>query len=150
MHEDAHEHDMLHDVSEVAGVESVPIIHSRVGSSGKLFTFSERNRGKLPIITATDASELRLRMFTSLKSLSMFLALAYSSGAPVFDGVRPGPLDVPLRSFHQDVQLAARNGVAFIRDLASTETARSAVEGNPATKLIRQIGRDLTPTSAAR
>ena len=89
-------------------------------------------------------------MFTSLKPLSLFLALAYSSGAPAFDAVRPQAFDAPLRSFHQYVRLAAESGISTARQLARVETVRDSIELLPVATLFRQIERDIIRATAAR
>lgn len=88
-------------------------------------------------------------MFASLKSLSLLLTLAYSSGAPVFDAVRPAALDLPLRSFHEDVRLAAESGFSSVRQLASIKTVRNSIENLPVSQKFRQLGRDLSRTTPA-
>jgi hypothetical protein len=82
-------------------------------------------------------------MLTTVKPVTLLLTLAWSSGAPLFDAVRPKALDLPLRGFHEDVSLAASEGFTAIRQLAATGSVRGTVEAIPGAKLFRQVDRDV-------
>ena len=86
---------------------------------------------------------LRFQMLATLKPVTVLLTLAWSSGAPLFDAVRPKALDLPLRSFHEDVRLAASEGFTALRQFAWTGSLRGAVEAIPGAQLFRQVDRDV-------
>jgi fructose-1-phosphate kinase PfkB-like protein len=60
-------------------------------------------------------------MLPAAKPLCLILGLAYSAGAPAFESVRPRVVDGTLSRFHQDVTLAAGDGIQVARDLARGE-----------------------------
>lgn len=76
-------------------------------------------------------------MLSALKPVSLILAMAYSYGAPLFDPVRPGALDLPLRGFHEDMTVAARDGFAIIRQLATAGSIHGSLEGRSPVKPVR-------------
>jgi hypothetical protein len=82
-------------------------------------------------------------MLTTLKPVTLLLTMAWSCGAPLFDAVRPKALDLPLRSFHEDVSLATSEAFMAIRQFATTGNVRGTVEALPGAKLFRQVDRDL-------
>jgi hypothetical protein len=57
-------------------------------------------------------------MLPTARPLCLLLGLAYSAGAPAFENVRPRAVDETLSRFHQDVTLAAGDGLRVARDLA--------------------------------
>jgi hypothetical protein len=59
----------------------------------------------------------------ALKPLCLCLGLAYSAGAPAFEGVRPQAVDGTLSRFHQDVTLAVGDGLRVARGIATGERA---------------------------
>jgi hypothetical protein len=87
-------------------------------------------------------------MLTALKPVTLVLAMAYSSGAPLFDAVRPAAMDLPLRSFHEDVGLAAQGGLQGLRQLVTAKTIRDTAELLPVGKLFRQVDRELKGATA--
>ena len=72
-------------------------------------------------------------MITSLKSLSVVLAMTYSSGSPLFETLRPQPLDAPLRGFYRTITAFGAEGV------------RTLVAATPFDKLDRELRKVTAP-----
>lgn len=86
-------------------------------------------------------------MLPTTKPLSVLLMLAYASGAPLFDSIRPAPLDLPLRGFHTEVTALAHDGFRTVRKVAADPIghATDPIFGRLFAGIARDMGRAVDP-----
>ena len=85
-------------------------------------------------------------MLSSAKPLVLCLGLAYLSGSPCFDAVRPDALDMPLQGFYQEMTAFAA-GWFRTAGLISREDVIAATDRTTTglffARLMGDVGRDL-------
>ncbi len=89
-------------------------------------------------------------MRNTLKPLVLIVLAAFAGGSPLLDDVRPEPLKLPLRGFHEDVRSAGATVVRAAHGIAALGPREVLATATVSGRLLGDVGQALARVSAGQ